>query len=176
MSDHSPQNDFAGTGQPSATFLQAVRGMQIVTLALALGSALITGVMFFLNKGDVNGQPGFLSIIGFAMAAAHFIAHAIVPKFVMAKQLESVSKEEFQAMTVEDQQMTVMTSMRSGHIVGSAILEGAAFLNAIAYMMEKWVGSLATAGVFVVLILLRTPTVYGTQNKINDRLREIEMS
>lgn len=176
MSEQHSQNDFATEGQPSPAFLQAVRGMQIVTFALAFGSAFVTGIMLFINKGDINGQPEFLSIIGFAMAAAHFVAHAIVPKFVTAKQLDSVSKTELKAMSVEDQQMTIVTSTRTGHIIGSAILEGAVFLNAIAYLLEKWVGSVAIAGVFIVLIILRTPTVFGTQNKVNDRLREIEMS
>ncbi|MEP3480383.1 MAG: hypothetical protein ABJZ55_14125 [Fuerstiella sp.] len=176
MSDQSPQNELAADERPSPDFVQAVLGMQIITGALAFGAACLTGVMLFLAKGDLGGQPEILSIIGFAMAAAHFVAHTIVPKFVMAKQLESIGKAELQSMAVEDQQMTVMTSMRSGHIIGSALLEGAVFFNAIAYMIEKWVGSLAIAGVFIVLILLRMPTVFGTQNKITDRLREIEMS
>lgn len=176
MSEQHSQNDLATGGQPSAAFVQAVRGMQFITFALAFGSAFVTGIMLFINKGNINGQPELVSIIGFAMAAAHFIAHAIVPKFVMAKQLESISKTELQAMSAEDQKMTIVTSMRTGHIVGSAILEGAVFLNAIAYLLEEWVGSVAIAGVFVVLIILRTPTVFGTQNKVSDRLREIEMS
>ena len=176
MFEQHSQNDFATEGRPSPAFLQAVRGMQIVTFALVLSSVLVTGIMFFLNKGQINGQPSVVSVIGFAMAAANFVAHAIVPKVVMTKQLESVSKADLQGMSLEDQQMTVLTSMRSGHIIGSAILEGAVFFNAIAYMVEKWGGSLAIIGVLIVLIILRIPTGYGMQNQVTERLREIEMS
>ena len=124
MSQQHSQNDFAEAGQPSAAFLQAVRGLQVITLALAMG----------------------------------------------------ITRSDLQSMNTEDQQMTVLTSMRAGHIIGSAILEGAVVINAIAYLIEKWIGSLAIAGVFIVLIILRLPSVYGTLNKVNDRIREIEMS
>lgn len=175
MSQQHSQNDFAER-QPSAAFLQAVRGLQVITLALAMGSAFIAGIMCIVNQGDTSGQAGVLSIVGFAMAALHFVAHAAVPKLIMAKQLESITRSDLQSMNTEDQQMTVLTSMRAGHIIGSAILEGAVVINAIAYLIEKWIGSLAIAGVFIVLIILRLPSVYGTLNKVNDRIREIEMS
>lgn len=176
MSNSSSQDDFATAGQPSPAFVQQVRGLQIITAALAIGASVMVGMIMLVTKDNAGGQPSVLAFVGIAMAVAQLGAHAVIPKIIASQQLRKLNREDLQVLSEEERQLKVVNVMRGPHIVGSALLEGAAVLNAIVYLVDHWIGSLAIAGALVVLLLLRTPSVFGMYNKVADALQEIEVS
>lgn len=176
MSVPSSQTDFAAAGQPSRSFVQAVRQQQIIHFALATGATFFAAVTLFITKGNLNGPLDTVTIALVGMAGLNFLAHVFVPKVIRTQLLKSISKQDLKSMSSEDREMTVFVALNRPNFIGTAILDGATFTCLIAYMIEQWVGSLAIAAAFIVLIILRTPSVYGIQNKVNDRIQEIEMS
>lgn len=176
MATSSSKDDFATTGQPSAAFVQQVRGLQVITIVMAIGASVIAGIAMLAQSNAKAGQPEILAFIGIAVALANLTAHAIVPKIIASQQLGKISREDLLALTTEERQQKAINLIRGPHITGSALLEGAAVINAIAYLIDNWIGSIAIAGVLVVLIVLRTPSVFGMYNKVAETLQQIEDS
>ena len=56
------------------------------------------------------------------------------------------------------------------------MLEFAAFMNLLFYLLTAYVGNLAAASVLVVVLALRFPTVSAAEFWVQDRIREIELS
>lgn len=173
MSDPSSENIFATAGQPSKEFIQVVRSTQIILAALAGGVLTITVVMLVVSGFNTEGAPEILSMAGAGFAGMAFLAHAIIPGVILKAQLQQLDKEQFASQSEEGQRLTVLSRMRVPHIIAGAMLEGAAFFNAIVFLMENWIGSIAIAAFFGVIILLRIPSVYGSYNKATDYARQI---
>ena len=170
-------NPYASPGEANSAAVdlsQDVRGLQIVTGALAGGATMILAVMLVMNSFDMNGAPEILSWIGFGMGGMMFIQHMIVPRFIVSNQLRKLSAE-LQTMSVEEKSASVMGALRSGHIIGCAMLEGAAVLNCVAYMTTSFFGNVIVAGVLIAIIALKIPTNFGMQNRVSDRLQTLEM-
>ena len=155
----------------SATFIQDVRGAQIVTAAMAIGASTILGVMLVVNKGAIDGQPDVLAWIGVGIAVVMFTANLVIS----SSQLNLLSTESLQQLSIEEKSEAVVGALRGRQIKCCAMLEGAAVINCTAYMIEDWIGSVAIAALLIVIIVLKIPSVAGMQNKVADRLREIEM-
>jgi len=162
-------------GISSADFVQHVRGLQIITGGLTVGASTVLATMLFLSRGEMDGDPDILAWVGIGMAVMTFTAHIVIPPIIVGSQLKAIGSETLKDSSTEQKYLAVFSPIRSGHIVACAMLEGAAMFNAIAYMIEHWIGNVAAAATLIVLIALKMPTVFGMQNKVTDRLREIEM-
>jgi hypothetical protein len=91
-----------------------------------------------------------------------FLLHFVIPAVIRQKQLGQVIVSEFEERLPNDQLMDLLRIYRGPHIVGGALLEGAVFLNLIAYLMEKFAGSLGVAVVLILVMVLR----FLTQSRV----------
>ncbi len=152
-----------------------VRGMQIVTLALAAGACTLFLIMLVINAGAIDGEPDITSWIGLGMAGFMFVNHLVVPRAIVKSQLQKLNSKSLLTFTDEEKVAAALGPIRGGHIIGCAMLEGAAFMNLIFYMTTSFIGNLMAAAVLIVFLLLKVPTLHGMQNKVTNQLREIEM-
>lgn len=169
------QNNDGGSPAFAQTFSQDIRGLQIVTGALALGAIMISVVMLVINGGAIDGEFDIVAGIGLGFAALNFILHLIIPRVKMQNELKDLNRESLASLSDEEKQGRVLGAFRGGHIIACAMLEGAAIMNVVLYQLTSYVGNLIAAAVLIVLIILKMPTANSMQNKINDQLREIEM-
>lgn len=176
MSTSNSQDDFAAAGQPSPAFVRQLRALQVVTAAIGIGSMVVVGLIMLVTRDNGAGQPELIAYVGIALAVANLSAHSILPNAITAQQLQKISREDLMALSVEERQLKIGNVIRGPHIVGSALLEGAVVINAIAYLIENWLGNLAIAAVLIVMILMRIPSRFGMYNKVTDKLQEIESS
>jgi hypothetical protein len=65
----------------------------------------------------------------------------------------------------------LLVTLQSSTIVGAAISEGACFFNLIAYLLEGVPYSLLMAGILVLTILTRFPTVNGVIDWLEREMR-----
>lgn len=130
-----------------------VRVMQIITLAMAMGVLAFGVVAVLLIRPEVAAEP-MIAYVAFALAIPLAIASFIVPRLVVNSQ----------PATVE--------SFQTGLIVGLALVEGAAFLNLVAYLIEGQVYSLGMAAILLALMLIRFPTTAGVSDWIEQRTRQ----
>lgn len=132
--------------QPLQDPEQTVRVLQIITVSLVAGVLLFGGIAVF-GLGALDGPPeGFVvSAVGAVVAGGAFVLHLIIPAAI-ARQAGTAPAWGLYGMYL------------TKTIVGLAILEGAAFLNIIATIIEHNGWSLAIAGGLVFWMLALFPT------------------
>lgn len=131
---------------------ERVRAMQIIVFALAMG-VVTFGVVVALVIQPKQTEEVFLAYVGAAAGAIAIPAALVVPRIFASQQ--PITPQTYQAKI----------------IIGAAILEGTAFLNLTAYMIEGHLYSLAVAGVLLLLILMHFPTVGGVEDWLTARKR-----
>ena len=129
------------------TLDQTVRALQIITGSLVMGVLLLAAIAV-VGLGVLAPPPQglILSGIGVVFAVAAFVMHLVVPAIIARQQARSAEGDALHGIY---QQKT---------IVGLAILEGAAFFNLVALIVEHNWWSLAIAGGLVFWMLAMFPT------------------
>ena len=151
-------------------FTSHVRTMQIVVAAMAAG-ALFYGVMSVVissSVADPNAEP-LLSLISLGAAMVSIATWLIVPQVVANQALRGLAVRETNVSTE-----ALLSVLQNRLILGSAILEGAAFFVLLAYMLDGRLWSLAVAAVLVVCIIAGFPTRDGAEQWIARQRRAID--
>ena len=149
--------------------------LKIITFALAQGAIIFGVVVLFLNNAVIDGEPDILTWIALGAGGLMIVNHLVLPSLIVKAQLGNLSAEDFRGASDEDKFRYVGSAYRTQQIVACALLEGGAFFNLVAYMIDKSVYSVAAAAVLVVLILVRMPTATRIEFWVQDRTREIEL-
>lgn len=135
---------------PITTPEQAVRAMQIIAGALIMGVVTFGLVaVFIIGALDEPADGIIFSAVGAAFASGAFVMHLVVPGMMTAS-----SRGDAAALDDSSLYQTYQVRM----IVGLALLEGAAFFNIIAAIVEHNWWSLAIAGALVLWMLAMFPT------------------
>lgn len=138
---------------------QSVRVMQIIAGALVMGAISFAAVAVFVRLAVQNPDEGWtVSSLGAFGAAMMLSAQLVVPNAIsrsIAPKQESVASNS-----------SFCTAYLSGLMVGLALLEGAAFFNLVAYIIEGNWWSLAITGVLVFAMLAKFPTSTRVQHWI----------
>ena len=121
MTQYQPALDPNGVG----------RICQIIAGALVTGVVVFATVAFVIAKGDSPPIP-FLSI-----AAAMFAGVATVMRFIVPVVIVNGGKPQLKQSSGDEQRSLLAGLYQTKMIVGMALLEGAAFFNLIAYIIEK---------------------------------------
>ena len=158
-------------------FEGAVRGMQIVAAALMIGAFNFLFVVVLTNGGDVFGlkQPALITVIAAVIGAIMIGAHFTVPGMIARSQLKTAASQGLMGQDEESQNEKALLVYRTQLIVGLALLEGAAFLNLAALMIDKSESSLAVFALLICLMLLKFPTRTKVTWWVQDKLRELQM-
>lgn len=129
---------------------QSVRVMQIITVALVSGVVIFSLIAVFVVgalKERPNGQ--LISLLAVGMSVFAFVGHLVVPRILVRQAVQNVNPDDAGALCgIYQTQM----------IVGLALLEGMAFFNIIACIIEHNWWSLAVAGCLVLWMLMAFPS------------------
>jgi|GEM_PF-1418051 len=160
MNESSPYRTPSFGDQPSLPpELEAdVKGLQIVTLGLMVGPVLFMGVALSANKGELGSTPDVLSYVGIGVTVVDLALYLILPDLVARQQRNAIELTESNKAIELDSYKQLFPVFRIRHIVACALLEGAVFLNVIAYLLSKFAGNLAAAVFLLVVIALKWPT------------------
>lgn len=153
-----------------------VRANQIVTAGLCMGVLIFMGIVLTMQQGRLDGEPDILSWMGIGAAVMMYANHLIIPRLLQAVELKKLSAERIREVDDAERWNLIAPIYRTRHIIGSAILEGAAFFNLVAYMVEPFAGNLIAAAVLLVVLALKIPTATRMQFWVQDRARELELS
>ncbi len=125
----------------------------VTRAAQTITGAMVTGVVAFgtivvLVLGALKEPSSGVIIggVGAVFAGVAFVLHLVIPSLIAAKQCRSADKQQLYGIYL----------MKT--IMGLAVLEGAAFFNIIACMVEHNWWSLAVAGGLVFWMLAMFPT------------------
>ena len=155
---------------------QAIRVLQIVVAALAVGVIVFAGVAISHNLGKpaVFGgqfQPLNLMLLGFGVIALAMgvvlpllVFRGVSPQGAIAARLAAHPPEVQRVLLVQ-------ARLQMATIMGCAIFEGGAFANLVAYMQTGELLNLLLAGVLLAGILLRFPFPGRTMERIEQELQ-----
>lgn len=141
---------------------QRIRVMQLLTLAMAAGVVMFAAVAVLVVGALSEPADGqVISLLGLGVAGLLFVLHLFLPGMVAGQNVATGGQNDWYAV------FQVRT------IIGLALLEGAAFFNLVACILEHHWWSLAMAGGFVFWMLVRFPTTSSVEQWIaTQRLKQ----
>lgn len=158
---------------------KSIRGMlqttRIIVFALAAG-VISFGLVVLSTKGlpplILNLNPGPLSLIAISVAAISLFMSFVVPK--MLSKAIPVNRTPEMSSQKNAPLLMALQQIQTETIIGCAILEGAAFLNLIAAMMEPNLLHLLVAAVVWLFLVARFPLfvdqfITGVQERLESQ-------
>ena len=164
----------------------ALRTMQIIVGALALGVIVFIGVTIFLvaqNAKAVIPDKPFLTYTSLGMAFMVVVAWLVVPNTVVAKMRKAIidgdSSDWGLVKNVPNSaQLGLVVPLAAAYqtktIVAAALLEGAAFFCTVAYLIEHQSVALYVAIALAFFILLQIPTLSRFESWLDSESTSIE--
>ncbi len=149
---------------------QLVKVAQFIPFALVTGLGMFSAIAF-LGADEFDWQPGMMTLIGLGCMLAAIPVSWIVPTTIISAQIRTELSSGNSAVPDPALYEKLGGFFVTRLIIGCALLEGAGFLNAIAFQMEKNPLSLAAVAVCIALILVKFPTTRQVQKWIAERLQ-----
>ena len=169
------QQAFGDVGLLGEKFDGSMRVMQIISAALMMGVLSFFSVVLVITKGEVLGfkAPDMISLLAAGFGLVMFVNHLVIPNVVSNQQLKSAAEKGLAKDDDETQKLKVAAIYQTRLIVGLAMLEGAAFFNLVALLIEKNGLNLIFVIVILGLMVLKFPTRTNVSWWVQDKLREV---
>jgi hypothetical protein len=154
--------------------------LRIILFALATGLFMFTVVVIVIHNEADAGEMLLLTMIGVVVAIAMFLASATVPPLIVSTARKELALERPSRIDGPEYPAPPSDVARLGGIyqtqliVRSALLEGAGFMNATAYLLESQVISLVIIAVLLVTILAKLPTGKSIIAWVQNELRQLD--
>jgi hypothetical protein len=142
-----------------ANFSKRILTMQIIAAALALGAFFFLVIVLVVRSTGHAAQPPatpLLTYIGIGFAVMALAASMFVPQLIVAGGLKNIVRRKG-STTAEDEIVSLCFLYQTSMIQGLALIEGAAFFQIIAYLIEGQAASLIAAAILLVLMVLQIP-------------------
>ena len=169
---NSPQSMFPAEGTDPR---QIVRTMQIIAVALMMGVVMFLGVVLFLRlekQPDANAGLPVVSYVGAIFTVMELILRVFVPNLVA---IGTIKKFTTLRPINEFKKIDFYVPYQASMIVGIALLEGGAFLNLIAFLIEGQTWSLGIVAVLLAIMAVTFPTFDRVDGWAEDQLRQLQL-
>ena len=174
---------------PSLGVEGVVRTLRIIVPSMAGGVLIFLAlVVFVFNPGANRAAEGGAEAGGAAENALPILTYlavaglvgAVVARFVVVPVIVNANRQQL-AQDVDKQkkdpggvERTLAGTFQTVTIIGVALLEGAAFLAVIAYMIERSPIALGVALVLAAGILAHIPSVGRARSWVDQQTRRLE--
>ena len=143
------------------------RTVQIIAIALIMGILVFGCVAFVIAKED--GQPTLLvSLLAVGMAVLNTVMRFVVPAIMV-----NAAKSGLKGATDPDRMAQLAGLYQSKMIVGMALIEGAAFFNLVAYIMEKQFWSYGVVAFLLAVMAISFPSQGQFESWAEDMKRDL---
>ena len=145
-------------GQPGIEQPRRVRVLQIVSLALMQGILIFGAVAIWVNLENKPADKPVMVWIGLVIAVMAVVVRTIVGNFLRTGFCNAIDRTVWDELPPQKQDEQLIGGMQTGQIIEFAILEGAAFINLVFYLLEKQTISLFVVGGLLGLMAVAFPT------------------
>lgn len=158
---------------------QRVRVMQIIVAAMALGIVSFMGITIFIRLSQQQAPPEMpvLTYIALGYTPIALVLQAILPGMMAAAR--SQTPERLEGLAGKGDEVPDVGSLCATYqtllIISMAIIEGAAFLALIAYLVDGNVLTLGAALVLLAVLLAKFPTVSRVERWIEERREAMKL-
>ncbi|MCA9014053.1 MAG: hypothetical protein KDA77_01865 [Planctomycetaceae bacterium] len=147
--------------QPQLTPEQRIRVMLIIWLALIMGVVTFGVIVGIIGQNNAPGDDlPVITYTGLAMAALMLVLRTFVPELV-GRNLFRQTMEKVKAENNLDEEQILGTYYQiftTRMIIGLALLEGAAMLNLVAFLVENQMLSFVPVGILLLVMMASMPT------------------
>lgn len=154
-----------------------VRTCQIIKSALALGVIMFGATTLTMTKPP---QAGLIHWIMLGQAVVLIIARWMIPGMIVARQRTAIRQGTWKlarppnSVAISTDTGKLLMAYQTQMIVGAALLEGAAFSNLVAFLLEgQWL-SLGAAAVMLAVMMMDFPTVRSVGGWLERQQRIME--
>jgi hypothetical protein len=137
---------------------QQIKVVQIITVALMLGVLTFGAIAFQLGNGKQIPQEPIVTYITLGLAMQAFLLHLLVPMIIAKKQIKGL------AHLTDDIREELLGIHRVKTIIAFALLEGAAFLSLVSYIIE---GHPFALGMAIGMLFFMSIEFPGTSRVLN---------
>ncbi len=143
------------------------RTSQIIAGTLIAGVVMFACVAFFVAKGEPAKSP-MLALIGAGMAAM-----AVAVRFIVPTVIVNGAKARLKEASATDVMAQLAGLYQTKMIVGMAVLEGAAFVNLVAYITEKQFWSYGVVAFLLAVMAISFPSQGQFESWAEEMKREL---
>ncbi len=178
--EHNPYSvgqeiDSTTAGLPGPKFEASVRTMQIIALALIMGVVMFLGVVLVARAGKFDGEPNTMNFIAAGFTFLMLVNHFVIPPIIIKTQLKQAIAAGMNQQQDHEKILTCCGVYQTQLIVGFAFLEGAAFSNLVAMMVEHSALLIAVVTLLLLLMVAKFPTRDKVKFWVQDKLRELQL-
>ena len=178
--EHNPysvgqENDSTTAGLPGPKFDASVRTVQIIALALIMGVVIFLGVVLVATASRIDDSPEMITKIAAGFAFLMLVNHFVIPPIIVKAQLKQAIAAGLNQKQDDDKIQECCGVYQTQLIVGFALLEGAAFFNLVALMLEHCVASIIVVTLLLLLMVAKFPTRDKVSFWVQDKLRELQL-
>ncbi len=153
-----------------------VRILQIVIGALTMGVVIFLGIAMALREGGLVEfkpvhDPSGIRYLLLGIAGFLLLAGLVVPGLVVSARRRQIAGHPKSALAELMDQLLGLFHVKT--LVGAALMEAAAFLAIITYLLYGAVAALIAAGVFAALLLLQVPTWGRIERWLEDQMHRL---
>jgi hypothetical protein len=167
----------------SAIVGQRVRTLQIIIGTMFAGAAAFLVVTLVIEPPKPPSGAGILTYVALAYGVVAVVVRLVLPPFLHQDTLRRLVRDEREladlggpaagATVVTDvdvlcNRLTIVT------IITGALIEGAALLAIVAYLIDRTRLSLAAAGVLLVILAAGIPTRAGARSWLDVQQRRLD--
>ena len=149
--------------QTREVVVRSARTAQIITVALCLGVTVFAGVVLAQRGVGGEGNLGILTMTAMVLTVAGvpagFLVGQQITRTARSRLLGDTEAAQDQKGGTTTQAVALVAAYQNKLIIAAALLEGPCFLALFAYLNEGHTASLALAGICLLGILARFPTV-----------------
>ena len=149
--------------QTREVVVRSARTAQIITVALCLGVTVFAVVVLAQRGVGGQGNLGILTMTAMVLTVAGVPAGFLVGQQIIrtarSRLLGDTEAAQDQKGGTTTQVVALVAAYQNKLVIAAALLEGPCFLALLAYLNEGHAASLAVAGVCLLGILARFPTV-----------------
>jgi len=140
--------------------------LRVITLALCLGAIMFSAIVTLVTINEIwSWQPGVIGLVALAMGLGGLFASFVVVRLIHVQQIDRLKQSFFSSDMTKtskdvwtDEQLTSLLGQNQTMvIVRLAMLEGGAFFNLIAFLIEHSFVSFILAGVLILAMLSLFP-------------------
>ena len=180
LMEHNPYSvgqeiDSTTAGLPGPKFEASVRTMQVIALALMMGVLVFLGVVLVVTSGRIDDSPEMITKIAAGFALLMLMNHFVIPPIILKAQLERAIAAGLQQKPYAERTQECCGAYQTQLIAGFALLEGAAFFNLVAMMLEHCVASIVVVTLLLLLMAAKFPTRDKVSFWVQDKLRELQL-
>lgn len=165
--------------QEDGSLDQRVLVMQIIMAALAMGVVSFMGIAIFIRFSQQQAPPEMpvLTYIALGYTPIALLLQAILPGMMAGARTQT--PERLEGLAGKGDEVPAVGSLCARYqallIISLAIIEGAAFLALIAYLIDGNLLTLGAAVVLLAVLLAKFPTLGRVERWIEERREAMKL-